>query len=183
MRLIVPHILVIIPCCCFWLAACQQQWTYRDKTPTKYGDGGGGYRLLRPSTVYDPLEVVEFELMAEPATTTTRGQSYNNYNGRNFGGRNKYDMLVEPPVMSSSSNRGRSRSRLPLLSRGERGLDEDDDEDEEYLLMDEEEEQEPSCQELRRMWRIARRIHNRAIKTNKIPQQAGHAFAEFESDR
>lgn len=32
------------------------------------------------------------------------------------------------------------------------------------------------------MWKIARRIHHHAIKTNEIPQKL-HPFSDFESDR
>ena len=151
MRATATNILVILPCCC-WLA--NTQWTYRNKN---------SYRL--PS-VYDPLEVVDFELMTDPLPPSQQ------YNVRNFGGRNKYDLVVEPLVNS----RNRNRNRLPLLSRGERDLEEEEEEGEG-------EEEEPSCQELRKMWRIARRIHNKAIKTNKIPQEQLHPFSSFESDR
>lgn len=198
------RLLVILPCCWLWLASSQaqqqqQQWTYRgSRQPAVYATGA--YNRL-PS-VYDPLEVVDFELMplAPAATTTARGAvaagrgayknsnyNNNNNNGRNFAGRHKYELLVEQPqpAVTSSAAAARSRSRrLPLLSRGERDLDEDEEDD--YLLDDEgveDEDEVPSCQELRRMWRIARRIHNRAIKTNKIPQETGHPFADFESDR
>ena len=33
------------------------------------------------------------------------------------------------------------------------------------------------------MWKIARRIHQRAIRTNEIPQQLPDPFSSFESDR
>jgi hypothetical protein len=181
-----PNVLVIIPCCCVWLAAGRpQQWTYR------LGSGSGSDDVYRRPSIYDPLEVVDFELMAEPpqpSTTTTRGSAartqYNYNNGHNFGGRNKYDLVVEPAVVTNGGGRSRSY-RLPLLSRGERDImDEEEEEEDNNLWQDEEDEEEvPSCQELRRMWRIARRIHHRAIKTNKIPQETGHPFAEFESDR
>jgi hypothetical protein len=182
----VPNVLVMIPCCCIWLAAGRpQQWTYRG------GGGSSSDDMYRRPSIYDPLEVVDFELMAEPqqlpTTSTSRGSSaqYTYNNGRNFGGRNKYDLVVEPAVVTGG---GRSRSyRLPLLSRGERDImdEEEDEEQDNNLWQDEEDEEEevPSCQELRRMWRIARRIHHRAIKTNKIPQETAHPFAEFESDR
>jgi len=157
MKAAVTNILVILPCCC-WLA--NTQWTYRNSK--------NSYRL--PS-LYDPLEVVDFELMTEPLPPSRGNGGLQQYNVRNFGGRNKYDLMVEPEVSS------RNRNRLPLLSRGERDLEEEEDGEEEG------EEEEPSCQELRKMWRIARRIHNKAIKTNKIPQDELHPFSSFESDR
>lgn len=175
MKVILSQILLILPCCC-WLAAAQ--WTYRNSNS------------YRKASVYDPLEIVDFELMEEPARGEPQQpqqhqqQQYtttiNNNNVRDFGGRNKYDIWVEPMGGSSRSSSRNRNNRLPLLSRGERDLEEEEEEDEsDYLLG----EQEPSCQELRRMWRIARRIHNRAIKTNKIPQEQLHPFSEFESDR
>ena len=59
--------------------------------------------------------------------------------------RNRYDVI--PPYTLSPS-----RPALPLLSRGERetGFDE-------YL----DGTAEPSCRELRKMWRLARKIHNK----------------------
>lgn len=77
--------------------------------------------------------------------------------------RNKYQVLNASP-----------ESQLPLLSRGEREI-EDEDEWEDNVRV-------PSCSELKKMWKIARRIHNHAIKTNEIPQKL-HPFSNFESDR
>jgi len=69
---------------------------------------------------------------------------------------------------------GEPKTELPLLSRGEREID-DEDEFEDNVKI-------PSCSELRKMWKIARRIHHHAIKTNEIPQKL-HPFSNFESDR
>merc|ERR1712203_809938 len=60
------------------------------------------------------------------------------------------------------------------MGRGEREID-DEDEFEDNVKI-------PSCSELRKMWKIARRIHQHAIKTNQIPQKL-HPFSNFESDR
>merc|ERR1712203_57746 len=60
------------------------------------------------------------------------------------------------------------------MGRGEREID-DEDEFEDNVKI-------PSCSELRKMWKIARRIHHHAIKTNEIPQKL-HPFSDFESDR
>ena len=35
--------------------------------------------------------------------------------------------------------------------------------------------EEPSCADLRRMWRLARKLHEEAIQTNEIPQEM-HPF-------
>ena len=72
------------------------------------------------------------------------------------------------------NNNGKTQSNLPLLSRGERDIDDEDDFEDNVKV--------PSCSELRKMWKIARRIHHHAIKTNEIPQKL-HPFSDFESDR
>jgi hypothetical protein len=80
--------------------------------------------------------------------------------------RNRYDLI---------GDLGTRSSRLPLLSRGIRDIEDGDDDFDDNVSI-------PSCSELRKMWRIARRIHNHAIKTNEIPQKL-HPFSNFESDR
>ena len=69
---------------------------------------------------------------------------------------------------------GKASSNLPLLSRGIREIETSDDFEDNVKV--------PSCSELRKMWKIARRIHHHAIKTNQIPQKL-HPFSNFESDR
>lgn len=80
--------------------------------------------------------------------------------------RNRYDLV---------DDFGSRSSGLPLLSRGVRDIEESDDEFDDNVSI-------PSCSELRKMWRIARRIHHHAIQTNEIPQKL-HPFSNFESDR
>ena len=80
---------------------------------------------------------------------------------------NKYEVL---------NSRGKPHSELPLLSRGVRDIDDEDDDDFQDNV------KVPSCSELRKMWKIARRIHHHALKTNEIPQKL-HPFSNFESDR
>ena len=65
-----------------------------------------------------------------------------------------------------------------MLNRGEREADEGGDDDDDF----QDNVRVPSCSELKKMWKIARRIHNHAIKTNEIPQKL-HPFSSFESDR
>ena len=69
---------------------------------------------------------------------------------------------------------GKASSDLPLLSRGIREIESSDNFEDNVKV--------PSCSELRKMWKIARRIHHHAIKTNQIPQKL-HPFSNFESDR
>lgn len=77
----------------------------------------------------------------------------------------RYDMI---------DNNGEMSSNLPLLSRGIREIETSDDFEDNVKV--------PSCSELKKMWKIARRIHHHAIKTNEIPQKL-HPFSHFESDR
>jgi len=70
---------------------------------------------------------------------------------------------------------GTRPSGLPLLSRGIRDIEDGEDDFDDNVSI-------PSCSELRKMWRIARRIHHHAIQTNEIPQKL-HPFSNFESDR
>lgn len=72
------------------------------------------------------------------------------------------------------NSRGKPHSELNLLSRGVRDIDDEDDFEDNVKV--------PSCSELRKMWKIARRIHHHALKTNEIPQKL-HPFSNFESDR
>jgi len=80
--------------------------------------------------------------------------------------RNRYNIINKPKEPYKT---------LPLLSRGERDIDDSDEDFEDTMEI-------PSCSELKRMWKIARRLHNHAIKTNEIPQKL-HPFSSFESDR
>jgi len=80
--------------------------------------------------------------------------------------RSRYDLIEDFGSRSSG---------LPLLSRGIRDIEDGDDDFDDNVSI-------PSCSELRKMWRIARRIHHHAIKTNEIPQKL-HPFSNFESDR
>ena len=95
---------------------------------------------VRP-TIYDPVELVHFQLM----------------DGSEDVSKNRYDMV--PPYSLSSRPTQPSRFALPLLSRGERdtGFDE-------YL----DGEAEPSCRELKKMWRLARKIHNKVMQSLKF---------------
>ena len=79
---------------------------------------------------------------------------------------NRYDL---------TDNSGIRSSNLPLLSRGVREIEDLEETFEDSV-------NEPSCSELRKMWRIARRLHKHAIQTNEIPQKL-HPFSSFESDR
>lgn len=79
--------------------------------------------------------------------------------------KSKYDLV---------DDQGRTSSNLPLLSRGIREIETSDDFEDNVKV--------PSCSELKKMWKIARRIHHHAIKTNEIPQKL-HPFSNFESDR
>jgi hypothetical protein len=80
--------------------------------------------------------------------------------------RNRYDLTDDYGIRSSN---------LPLLSRGVREIEDIEQTFEDSV-------NEPSCSELRKMWRIARRLHKHAIQTNEIPQKL-HPFSSFESDR
>ena len=88
-----------------------------------------------------------------------------------------YYYLGDQPVLSKSKYDiidGEASSSLPLLSRGIREIETSEDFDDNVRV--------PSCSELKKMWKIARRIHQHAIKTNEIPQKL-HPFSNFESDR
>lgn len=89
-----------------------------------------------------------------------------------------FDLLTgDQPVLSKSKYDiidGEASSSLPLLSRGIREIETSEDFDDNVRV--------PSCSELKKMWKIARRIHQHAIKTNEIPQKL-HPFSNFESDR
>ena len=103
---------------------------------------------------FKPLEYLDFELInGDKASDLSR---------------NRYDLLT-------NSVGGRS-SHLPILSRGVREIEDLEEFDVEDSV------NEPSCSELRKMWRIARRLHKHAIQTNEIPQKL-HPFSSFESDR
>jgi hypothetical protein len=91
----------------------------------------------------------------------------------NFGpDRNRYNIV----------DNQNSRRRLPLLNRGVRDLSDISGRDIDTEIDSEDTLSEPTCGELRRMWRIARRIHQHAIETNEIPQEL-HPFSNFEADR
>ena len=86
-------------------------------------------------------------------------------------------VLGDQPQLSKSRydmSDDQASSSLPLLSRGIREIETSDDLDDDVKV--------PSCSELKKMWKIARRIHQHAIKTNEIPQKL-HPFSNFESDR
>ena len=59
---------------------------------------------------------------------------------------------------------GKRLSELPQISRGVREAEKIEDFLEDHV-------KEPSCSELRRMWRHSREIHKNSIKTNEIPQK------------
>merc|ERR1740128_410170 len=63
--------------------------------------------------------------------------------------------------------------QLPLLSRGERDTDMED------LLNG---DKIPSCRELKKMWKLARKLHTKALETNEIPRKS-HPFSSFQADR
>ena len=100
---------------------------------------------------YQPVEYVDFDLLSGDQSDLSRS---------------RYDLI---------GDFGSRSSRLPLLSRGIRDIEDGDDDFDDNVSV-------PSCSELRKMWRIARRIHHHAIKTNEIPQKL-HPFSNFESDR
>jgi len=100
---------------------------------------------------YQPVEYVDFDLLSGERSDLSRS---------------RYDLI---------GDFGSRSSRLPLLSRGIRDIEDGDDDFDDNVSI-------PSCSELRKMWRIARRIHHHAIKTNEIPQKL-HPFSNFESDR
>jgi len=102
---------------------------------------------------FQPIEYVDFNLLSGDQVDVSR---------------NKYHLYNEDDEPSTE--------HLPLLSRGERETDTDDDDWDDNVKV-------PSCSELKKMWKIARRIHNRAIKTNEVPQKSFHPFSGFESDR
>ena len=101
---------------------------------------------------FKPLEYLDFELINGDRSSDLS--------------RNRYDL---------TNNIGVRSSDLPLLSRGVREIEDLEEYGEDSV-------NEPSCSELRKMWRIARRLHKHAIQTNEIPQKL-HPFSSFESDR
>ena len=101
---------------------------------------------------FKPLEYLDFELINGDKSSDLS--------------RNRYDLTNTLGVRSSN---------LPLLSRGVREIEDLEEFGEDSV-------NEPSCSELRKMWRIARRLHKHAIQTNEIPQKL-HPFSSFESDR
>jgi len=101
---------------------------------------------------FKPLEYLDFELINGDKSSDLS--------------RNRYDLTDTLGVRSSN---------LPLLSRGVREIEDLEEFGEDTV-------NEPSCSELRKMWRIARRLHKHAIQTNEIPQKL-HPFSSFESDR
>lgn len=100
---------------------------------------------------FKPIEYVDFDLLS--------GDKFDLSHSR-------YDLI---------DDFGERSSKLPLLSRGIRDIEDGDDDFEDNVSI-------PSCSELRKMWKIARRIHHHAIQTNEIPQKL-HPFSDFESDR
>ena len=109
------------------------------------------YKHLYDVENFEPIQYVDFDLLSEDQNSDSQLS------------RSRYNVYEN----------GEPKTKLPLLSRGERDIDDDDFEDNVKV---------PSCSELRKMWKIARRIHHHAIKTNEIPQKL-HPFSDFESDR
>ena len=109
------------------------------------------YKHLYDVENFEPIQYVDFDLLSEDQNSDSQLS------------RSRYNVYEN----------GEPKTKLPLLSRGERDIDDDDFEDNVKI---------PSCSELRKMWKIARRIHHHAIKTNEIPQKL-HPFSDFESDR
>lgn len=110
------------------------------------------YQHLYDVENFEPIQYVDFDLLPEDQKSDSKLS------------RSRYNVYEN----------GEPKTKLPLLSRGERETD-DADEFEDNVKI-------PSCSELRKMWKIARRIHHHAIKTNEIPQKL-HPFSDFESDR
>jgi len=119
----------------------------------------GPVRYAYRRNLYRPLEIVDFNLMGDQEDFGLEQNRYNIVDDRRFGGR-----------------------RLPLLNRGVRDISDVTDRFDEEDADSEDTFSEPTCGELRRMWRIARRIHQHAVETNKIPQEL-HPFSDFEADR
>ena len=111
------------------------------------------YYYQQPS-ILNPLEVVSFQLMEDndKSQNPAAGLSSSSNNNKNmdeiaYMNRNRYDWA------GKNQNGGRRRNnQLPLLSRGERETDYDDFLDGEKV---------PSCRELKKMWRLARKIHQK----------------------
>ena len=116
---------------------------------------------------YEPIQYVDFDLISGNVYHQTENHDTLSF----FIGdqpelsKTRYDMI---------DNNGEMSSNLPLLSRGIREIETSDDFEDNVKV--------PSCSELKKMWKIARRIHHHAIKTNEIPQKL-HPFSHFESDR
>ena len=112
-----------------------------------YGKADDMYSNMNQPSILNPVEVVNFKLledsrnmknkMADPSEKTQQPDEikYMNRNRYDWGGKNN-----------------RRRKQLPLLSRGERETEYDDFLDGEKV---------PSCRELRKMWKLARKIHQR----------------------
>ena len=83
---------------------------------------------------FKPLEYLDFELINGDKSSDLS--------------RNRYDLTDTLGVRSSN---------LPVLSRGVREIEDLEEFGEDTV-------NEPSCSELRKMWRIARRLHKHAIK-------------------
>ena len=102
---------------------------------------------------FRPIEYLDFELINGDKSSDLS--------------RNRYELTDNLGIQPSSN--------LPLLSRGVREIEDLEETFEDSVS-------EPTCSELRKMWRIARRLHKHAIQTNEIPQKL-HPFSSFESDR
>ena len=113
------------------------------------------YNHLYDVENFEPIQYVDFDLLTDVS---------DDQNSDSELARSRYNLYEN----------GEPKTELPLLSRGEREIDDDDDFEDNVKI--------PSCSELRKMWKIARRIHHHAIKTNEIPQKL-HPFSNFESDR
>ena len=120
--------------------------------------------LYQKPTILNPLEVVSFQLMEDndksqkPPGGLSSSSKNKNMDEIAYMNRNRYDWA------GKSKNGGRRRNnQLPLLSRGERETDYDDFLDGEKV---------PSCRELKKMWRLARKIHQKVKSCflNKIYQ-------------
>ena len=99
---------------------------------------------------------------------------------------NRYDPFPPPPdqqiVYSFSpldfNPEAQSRATRDLSWRSEDGGEDDDLFFTSSSNEDDDEGREPTCEELRKMWRIARNIHQRSLETNEIPQEM-HEFLSF----
>ena len=110
---------------------------------------GSGSSRRRPSpSIMNPVELVSFQLMDDQDDKST--YSDGDQSSSNYLERSRYDW---------AGRRDKNRRPLPLLSRGERETDFDD-----YL----DGEKVPSCRELRKMWKLARKIHQRVSECFKM---------------